>query len=494
MPRARSTVLGRAARELRAAGCEHGREHGLQRRGVAALGVGPSRDLGQHRAFARRIRQGDGVLGLPGGGLPDQSETLVQNLREPAVAHVEGGAQGAEVAGGGHRWRDHTVTGRNGGAARVGFGAACSERERLPDLQVRIDGDGWHETIPAHSAARFLRYGFHSPRMIPMNHLLSILAAAGAFSAGVAAQTASYTLFGEGCNGAAVTTPLSLNDNNPTLQVASLPNEYAYPVINTTGVALTIVGFEIFTTTNTANVETGNTGLIYDLSGPNATVHTRPDPVNCANGTITVAPVAGGAWWSTSVYPPITIQPGVAFWFHVDAYSRIAPPQHTTTGGVPGPVANWYRRPSNNMVWTSSVSVARQIFRLHCLPALPKVPALMNTGLPQFGQTLTLDLSGGQPFLPGFMITAFDRTQWLSFPTPVHLAMFGAPNCYNQTSSDIVSLVLLDGTGAGSSAFTIPNNPGLGGFTWHNQGAVLAPGVNSIDMLVTNAGTAVVGN
>jgi hypothetical protein len=314
-----------------------------------------------------------------------------------------------------------------------------------------------------------------------------------ACTAAATAQTASYTLFGEGCNGAAVTTPLSLNDVNPTLQVASLPNEYAYPVVNTTGTALTIVGFEIFTTTNTTIVETGNTGVIYDLSGPSATAHTRPDPVNCANGKITVAPVAGGAWWSTSVYPPVTIQPGVAFWFHVDAYGRIAPPQHVT-GGAAGPVNNWYRRPSNNMVWTSSVSVARQIFRLHCLPGTPSVPALLNSGLPQFGQTLTLNLSGGQPFLAGFLISAFDRTQWLSFPTPVHLAMFGAPNCYNQTSSDIVSLVLLDGTGSGSSPFTIPNNPGLGGFSWHNQATMIVPGVNSIDMLVSNAGTAVVGN
>ncbi|MBL8722692.1 MAG: hypothetical protein JNK49_01530 [Planctomycetes bacterium] len=327
-----------------------------------------------------------------------------------------------------------------------------------------------------------------------MVQLLRTSLVAVACAAALTGQTASYTLFGEGCNGAAVTTPLSLNDANPTLQVASLPNEYAYPVVNTTGTALTIVGFEIFTTTNTAIVETGNTGLIYDLSGSSATVHTRPDPVNCANGKITVAPVAGGAWWSTSLYPPITIQPGVAFWFHVDAYSRIAPPQHVTTGGVAGPVANWYRRPSNNMVWTSSVSVARQIFRLRCLPETPSVPTLLASGLPQFGQSMTLNLTGGQPSLAGFLISAFDRTQWLGLPTPVHLQMFGAPNCYNQTSSDIVSLVVLDAAGAGSSAFNIPNSPGVGGFTWHNQVAMLAPGVNSIDLLVSNAGTAVVGN
>lgn len=324
-----------------------------------------------------------------------------------------------------------------------------------------------------------------------MNTTLHLLATLTLATAAVA-QNASYTLFAEGCNGTAASNCLSLNDTNPTMLVASLPNEYAYPVVNTTGLAIQITGFEIFTTTNTVNTETGKTGLIYDLSGPAATVHTRPDPTNIANGTITVSPTQG--WYSTSIYPPVTIQPGVAFWFHVDAYSKIAPPQHAVAGGVAGPVNNWYRRPSNNLVWTSSVSVSRQIFRIHCLPATPTVPSLAATALPQFGANFGLQVSGGQAFLPAFLIYAFDRTQWNSLPTPVDLSLFGAPNCFNQTSTDVVSLLLLDGSGQGSSSFLVPTDPSFGGFTWHNQAAVAAPGVNSIDMLVSNAGTAVVGN
>lgn len=324
-----------------------------------------------------------------------------------------------------------------------------------------------------------------------MHHSL-YLASSLLLVATATAQTASYTLFAEGCNGATASNCLSLNDQNPVMTVASLPNEYAYPVINTTGTAIQITGFEIFTTTNTVIAETGKTGLIYDLSGPTATVHTRPDPTNVANGTITVNPAQG--WYSTSIYPPITIQPGVAFWFHVDAYSKIAPPQHATTGGVAGPVANWYRRPSNNMVWTSSVSVARQIFRIHCLPATPTVPSLRATNLPQFGQNFSLEVAGGQAFMPAFLIYAFDRTQWQSMPTPVDLGMFGAPTCFAQTSADVASLLLLGGTGTGTAGLTIPTDPSFGGFTWYNQAVLVTPGVNAIDMLVTNAGTAVVGN
>ncbi|MCB9885388.1 MAG: hypothetical protein H6838_07840 [Planctomycetes bacterium] len=308
------------------------------------------------------------------------------------------------------------------------------------------------------------------------------------------AQTvASYTLYGEGCNGAASNNCLSLNDVNPVFTLASLPNEYAYPVINTTGIPIQIVGFEIYTQTNTSQTETVNTGLLYDNSGPTATVHTSPAATNVANGTITVD--ASPNWYSTSVYPPITIPAGGAFWFHVDAYSKVAPPQHSTTGGVPGPTNNYYRRPSNNMVWTNSVSVARQIFRIHCKPATPTVPSLAATGAPQLGTNFSLQVSGGTPNLPAFVIYAFDNTQWLTLPTPVDLALFGAPNCFNQTSNDFVSLLLLDAAGQGTTLpLAIPSAPAFNGLTWYNQAAALTPGVNAIDLLVTNAGTAVVGN
>ncbi len=323
--------------------------------------------------------------------------------------------------------------------------------------------------------------------------LLIPAALLGAFAASARAQApASYTPFGEGCNGGTVANCLSLNDANPTLLVASLPNEYAYPVLNTTNAPIQIVGFEIYTQTNTSLTETVNTGVIHDAGGPAATTHSTPDLVNAASGTITVGAAQG--WYSTSVYPPITIQPGAAFWLHVDAYGRVAPPQHTA-GGVNGPVANYWRRPNYlNYTWVASGSVVRPIYRIHCLPATPTVPSILATSLPRFGQPFGLQVRGGQPFLPSFVIWAFDRTQWLSLPTPVDLTPFGAPTCFNRTSTDITALLLLDANGQGATGFTVPTDPSFGGFTWYNQAAVLAPGVNVIDLLVSNAGTAVVGN
>lgn len=247
----------------------------------------------------------------------------------------------------------------------------------------------------------------------------------------------------------------------------------------------------IYTQANSAPTATGNTGILFDNSGSAATVHTTPSPSNAANGTITVTSAPG--WYSTQVYPPITIGAGVAFWFHVDAYSQIAPPQHVA-GGLAGPTTNFYRRPSNNMVWTSSVSVARQIFRIHCVPAAPVVPSLLASNPPQLGQNFSLSLAGGQPNLIGFAIWSFDNTQWASMPTPVDLSIFGAPSCFNYTSAEVVNTIVLNGSGAANTLpLAVPSAPAFQGLTWYNQAAMLAPGANSISMLFSNAATAVVG-
>ena len=322
---------------------------------------------------------------------------------------------------------------------------------------------------------------------------ISTLSAAGVLGTVALAQsTATYEYYGEGCNGVTRTDCLRLNDQNPVMTVASLPNEYAYPVVNTTGAAIQVVGFEIYTVSNTGGVETGRTGILWDVGGPTATVHTQPDATNIANGTITVGGAQG--WYSTSVNPPITVPAGTAFWFHVDAYSTIAPPQHSTAGGVAGPTTNWWRRPNfSNYGWTSSVSVARQIFRIHCLPAAPAVPSLTVDQPPRLGQTITYTVGGGIPGGLGFCVFGFSGSQWAGMPTPVDLAFLGAPGCAMYTSTDIVIPMPLDPAGIGSVGLGVPATPGLAGASIYNQAGVLRPGVNPLGTLFSSAGVGVLG-
>ncbi|MCB9881178.1 MAG: hypothetical protein H6834_05260 [Planctomycetes bacterium] len=324
-----------------------------------------------------------------------------------------------------------------------------------------------------------------------MRHTTIALLFSTAFSAWGFAQTpATYAPFGEGCNGTAVSNCLTLNDQGQTFRLASLPNEYAYPVVNTTGSPIQIVGFEVYTTTNTGNTETVKTGILWDATGAGALAHTVPDPSTTANGTITVDPVEG--WYSTSVYPPVVVQPGVAFWFMVEAYSMVAPPQ--SSAGAAGPTDNYYRRPNlSSYAWTRSGSVTKQMFRIHCVAENPSVPSLLVTGLPQLGQPMSFDLSGGPANGLAFLAFALDDTQWLGLPTPVDLALAGAPGCFVLTSSDELFSVPLDPQGQVSLNVVVPNIPAFDGVPFYNQAFVIAPLANPLNVIVSNAGAGVLG-
>lgn len=318
------------------------------------------------------------------------------------------------------------------------------------------------------------------------------LRAIGALTFGIAtltAQSASYTLFGEGCNGSPVTNAVTQNDQNMTLTVRSLPNEYAYAARNTTAQPIQIVGFEIYSVSNTAQNETGNTWILLDNSGPGATTFTTPASTPSAFGSITVTPTQG--WYSTPISPPITIAPNEVFWVGAESYSRLAPPDNAN--GTAGPASSYYRRPSNGMVWTPSVTVAHPAFRVHCVSATPPAPALNPVSPPVLGQTLSLQIGNGTPSLPAFLMFGISDQSWATLPLPLDLAVFGAPNCWLFTSADTMLLVMLDGSGSHTFAAPLPNNAGLMGFTFFNQVAALVPGANALSMLTSNAGRGVIG-
>lgn len=307
------------------------------------------------------------------------------------------------------------------------------------------------------------------------------------------AQIATYAEFGYGCNGDPIVTPFALNDAAPALQVASLPNEYAYPVFNSAATPVQVLGFDVYTRTNVVPAtEVGNAGIFLDNSGPAAVVHTSPANTAAATGTIEVTSTVG--WYSVAISPPVVVQPGQAFWVQLDAYGKISPPQHTTAGGVAAPAAIFYRRPSNGMVWTSSVSVARPMLRLHAATTTTGIATLMHATTPVQGQTLTLTIANGPANFPAVMVLGFSDTLWLggAITLPVDLGFVGAPNCTNFTSADEISLVILDGVGVGTWSVTVPTDIAFLGLHFFNQGGILgAP--NGLGVYLTNAGRGTVG-
>lgn len=306
------------------------------------------------------------------------------------------------------------------------------------------------------------------------------------------AQTqAAFDPYGESCNGTSESACLTQNDVSPSLSVGSLPNEYAYPVVNTTSNPIQVVGFEVFTVTNTNPVETVNTAVHRDASGAGAVTHTAPDFTAAAVGTITVTNAQ--AFYATTVYPPLTIAPGEAFWIAHDCFSIVSPAENI--GGAAGPATVHWRRPNfNGNAWTTSSSVTNPIFKIRCLASNVPAPGLTASSLPQLGGNFVLDVVGGAPSLFAFVIYSFDNTQVFGLPTPVDLALFNAPGCLGYVSHDVTITLQLDAMGHGSTApFAVPNNPLFDGLVWYNQAAVIAPGVNPLSLLASNAGQATVG-
>lgn len=305
------------------------------------------------------------------------------------------------------------------------------------------------------------------------------------------AQSATYSTFGTGCNATPAVVPYALNETAPTLRVASLPNEYAYPVINTATTPVQVTGFEIYTRSNSGTThETGFARILADSSGAGATAHTSPDATSLAVGVIEVGPTAD--WYSVAVVPAVVVQPGEAFWIGVDAFSRIAPPQNQ--GGSPAVATIHYRRPNlNNNTWTPSVSVTNPIVRLAGYAPTPVVPTLSASAPPVLGQNLVINVDGTQPGIPVFLAFALSDQTWLGLPLPVDLALVGAPSCFAYTSNDTNQILVSGPTGTATLTLAIPASPTLAGFAFFNQAAI--PGaVNNLGFYVTNAGKGTVGN
>ena len=319
-----------------------------------------------------------------------------------------------------------------------------------------------------------------------LKHITLSLAA---FSTVAVAQTAAtYTQFGQGCNGSRESTCITQNDNMPMLVGTTLPNEYAHAVVNTTGAAVTVLGFSIYTNSTTGAPATVQTAAYRDSSGAGATVHTTPDVLSIADGTVT-ADVNPG-WYRTTLYPAVIVAPGEAFWISADT-NDILPPDNSA--GTGGPAAShWRRPPFGGTAWAPTGIVNNPTFRIHCMGDT-EVPLLSSAATPQLGSAFQVDLSTGASAVGAFFVLGFDNTMWLGMPTPVDLTFFNMPGCFAYSSNDNAFLSAVS-AGQGSYTLNIPSSMNFSGFQFWNQWAVIDPSAgNPAGLIVSNAGEGTIG-
>jgi hypothetical protein len=302
------------------------------------------------------------------------------------------------------------------------------------------------------------------------------------------AQSASYSVTKDGCNGAVSSRCITQNTVAPSLVFASQPGEFAFSITNTSGAAIQVLGYDMFTASVTNALEVAPTFVYPDASGPGALTATMPGTAALATGQISVAGYQG--WFSTSVYPPPVVQPGEVFWVAFNAGPRISPPV-SSTGFATGLAK--YRQPNiNNNGWLTYSHPGGTAIRIRCTSDAPEAALLRNTDLPRAGQAFHLEIRGGLSSTFAFLAWGLNTFSWNGLLLPFEMTPFGAVGCYLYTSTDFVAFQLLDAAGATTVTTAIPATPSLYGVAFVNQ-AMPYTAANSLGFLTSNLGRGVIG-
>lgn len=100
---------------------------------------------------------------------------------------------------------------------------------------------------------------------------------------------------------------------------------------------------------------------------------------------------------------------------------------------------------------------------------------------PVLGTTIALSTTNA-PTTALFALTIFGATQ---FQPGIDLTFLGMPSCSLHASLDATAPIPMS-SGSGSYSLTVPNAPGLAGFTFYTQGAAFDPSVNAFGFLTSN--------
>ena len=304
------------------------------------------------------------------------------------------------------------------------------------------------------------------------------ICATGEVDAG--AGYASFLPQGQGCPGS-INVPVScpeMNPNGGVLEGDLRDNEYCYQVATNTPVS--VVSFDIFTQTTTGGSLTRPAHIYPDVGG-------APGATPIASTTIVVGPQA--QFYTATFSSPVPVSG--TFYLGLDSSSNNVIISSLTAGssGV-----GYYRDQVNGpQAWTQSGLVDRPSYRVNCTGAASFLtPKISAAGLPQLGATYSPRVTDALPTTPAVLISGMSDAVYQGQSLP--LAIPGAPGCDLLVSADVLATTITSAQGVAQSSLTVPNQQALLGVEVFHQWAVWDPSVNSLSIVVSNAGRATVGN
>jgi len=284
-------------------------------------------------------------------------------------------------------------------------------------------------------------------------------------------SSAAFTNYGQGCLGSASQPCPSLNGSGGTLSNSTNQYEYTFEVPSTGN--LQVSSFEIYTNSTSGSIT--RPAHIYLESG------NEPASTPFATTTITVGPNPG--FYTATFASPVSVS-GTFYVGYENSPSGVISNLNSGANGI-----GHYRNAGSGN-WNQSGLVQRPSWRVNCSGGGALSPSLGNAGLPILNSSYSVTLSDTIPSTLAVMASGLSDTVYNGTPLPV--ALPGAPGCTVYAAPQVLDLHITNASGNANVSFAIPGSPGLIGAEIFHQWAVWDPAINSLGIVMSDAGRATI--
>ena len=307
----------------------------------------------------------------------------------------------------------------------------------------------------------------------------STLAGGGGASSGAGPSlVGDFFVYANGCpgGGGGLGTALSLNDNASTTQPGSNNNQFAYKAQNLTSAPIMVLGFELWTTSITAN-PVGLTTELYDEASPGGAPNLTP----IRTGTMVVGNKP--AWYRTTFTQPFLLQPQAAVFPSFIGNANIL---HTRTA-VGGAIGIHYFHAPTATTWSGPFMTQPMAWRVLAPVGSGARPLIGNTGVPTIGQPFQANLSQARSGMPVTLGLGASNATWNGLALPFDLTVIGMPGCRVHAGLDLTFGAVSDGSANAIMPIAVPNDPALSGLSLFSQWWVVDIGANPLGFVNSDA-------
>ncbi len=298
------------------------------------------------------------------------------------------------------------------------------------------------------------------------------------------AQTASYSLFGNGCRASGNNSCYSPNGLFYA-PVKAPEKNLRYAIQARPPLGSNLFGFELLTASLAGRPITIKVAIHFTDN------FFRPSTAPAATGTMTIGTADG--WYASSFPSGFSARIGTnrPFYLVFDGTSQMKRPVVSSFRATTG---THYTQPLvGSKLWSGSFINTPWAWRLMCTPQRPAVPVISNLETPRINRWMVITLSLAPQSSRALLLFGGSNTVWAGGVLPFDMGPMGALGCKLLVSPDVVLTRTTTTFGLASAIVQVPNQAGLLGVKFFNQWVVNDTGANQLGIVVSPGGVGVIG-